>query len=372
METPEALERLTAEVSRHALVGIDTESDSFHHYRERVCLIQISTSEADYIVDPLALPDMSSLRPLCADPEREWIMNGADYDVVCLKRDFAIHFARLFDTVVAAQLLGYPATGLAALLERHFGLQVSKSFQRDEWFRRPLSAAQVSYALNDTRYLLRLRVILREELQAAGRLEWAHEEFAALALREWTREPFTPQDFWKIHGARDLTRRDQLVLRELAVARDRRARQTDRPPFKVISDSTLVEIARHAPRTLPALSRLYGVTPLLVRRLGTDLLNAVQQGLELDEKSLQPPPRGERRRHEPGVGARLEALKTWRRRKAEQLRMDPGVLTPVSALQAVARANPVTPEQALEIPGLSRWRAREFAAEWIEAMKGVR
>src|SRR6185436_15444568 len=137
--------------------------------QERVCLIQISTQLSDYIIDPLILTDLSSMIPLFADPSREWIMNGADYDIVCLKRDFSIHFSRIFDTVVAAQLLGYPSTGLAAMLDRHFGLKVSKTLQRDEWFRRPLNPEQVTYALTDTRYLIPLRAILKEELRAAGR-----------------------------------------------------------------------------------------------------------------------------------------------------------------------------------------------------------
>src|SRR5262245_12707162 len=131
VDTAAHLGRVAEALASEPLVAADTESDSFHHYREKVCLIQMSTPAADYIIDPLALGDLSVLRPLFADPAREWIMNGADYDVVCLKRDFGIHFGRLFDTVLAAQLLGYRATGLAAMLERHFGVKVSKSFQRD-------------------------------------------------------------------------------------------------------------------------------------------------------------------------------------------------------------------------------------------------
>ena len=164
VDKPGQLEQLVHDLSRETLIGLDTESDSFHHYREQVCLIQISTNETDYIIDPLALEDLSTMLPLFSDRSREWVMNGADYDVVCLKRDFGIHFARLFDTVVAAQLLGYRATGLAAMLELHFGVKVSKTLQRDEWFRRPLSEQHIAYALNDTRYLIQLRAILRKKL----------------------------------------------------------------------------------------------------------------------------------------------------------------------------------------------------------------
>lgn len=371
IDTPELLARLVGELSTHQVAGIDTESDSFHHYREQVCLIQISTGTADYIIDPLVLTDLSSMRPLFSDPGREWVMNGADYDIVCLKRDFGIHFARIFDTVVAAQLLGYQATGLAAMLERHFSIQVNKTLQRDEWFRRPLNDDQITYALTDTRYLIPLRRILGDELAAAGRLAWAEEEFAALARREWTREPFTPDDFWRIRGARDLSRREQLILRSLAVLRDQRAREHNRPPFKVVSDAVLLALAKTRPRTIAALRKIRGISPLMIRRLGDDMIAAIIRGMDADETSLTFPPRGERRRHDPGASRRLEALKEWRRRKASELKMDPGVLSPLTCLQAVARANPASIEQMLTMPDLSRWRAKAFGDEWIKVMSGI-
>ena len=368
IDTPAALARVVADLSRQPLIGIDTESDSFHHYAEQVCLIQISSPDSDYIIDPLALTDLSSMVPLFSDGTREWIMNGADYDIVCLKRDFGIHFHRIFDTVVAAQLLGYPATGLAAMLERHFGLKVSKTLQRDEWFRRPLNPEQVTYALTDTRYLIPLRAILKEELNAAGRLAWAEEEFIFLAKREWTREPFSPEDFWKIRGARDMGRREQLMLRELAVMRDYHARESNRPPFKVVSDTVLLNLAKLKPRSHAALKKVRGISSLMLRRLGDDLLSAVTRGLEAPESSLLAPPRGERQRYDQGASKRLDALKEWRRKKAAELKLDPGVLSPLTYLQAVARSNPKTVDEMLVIPDLSRWRTREFGREWIEVM----
>lgn len=368
VETPEHLARLAEHLASQPMVGVDTESDSFHHYRERVCLIQISTAHTDAIIDPLVVTDLALLRPLFADPEREWVMNGADYDIVCLKRDFGIHFGRIFDTVVAAQLLGYQATGLAAMLEKHFGLKVSKTFQRDEWFRRPLTEDQITYALTDTRYLIPLRAILKAELEAAGRLAWAEEEFRLLALRQWTREPFRPEDFWRIRGARDLGRREQVVLRELAVMRDARAQELNRPPFKVVSDAVLLALARQQPRTIAALRRVRGISPLMARRMGDTMLEAIERGLQADEGSLTVPRSGERRRHDQGASRRLDLLKEWRRVRAAELKLDPGVLAPLSTLQAVARANPRTPEEMMSIPDITRWRGREFGREWIQVM----
>lgn len=372
IDTPEGLDRLVRELSGEGLISIDTESDSFHHYQERVCLIQVSTQLSDYIIDPLILTDLSSMIPLFADPSREWIMNGADYDIVCLKRDFGIHFSRIFDTVVAAQLLGYPSTGLAAMLDRHFGLKVSKTFQRDEWFRRPLTEDQLRYAVTDTRYLIPLRAILKDELEKAGRLEWAEEEFVLVSRREWTRVPFSPDDFWKIRGARDLTPRDQSVLREMSVTRDRFARESNRPPFKVISDAVLLTLAKLKPQTPLALKKVRGISPLMIRRMGDDLIAAVTRGMSGEESAPPPPPKHTRRRPDQGTSRRLEALKIWRTQKAAELHMDPGVLSPVSHLQTAAGANPKTVEELLTLPDLSRWRAREFGAEWIKVMSKVK
>ncbi|HEY3176306.1 MAG TPA: HRDC domain-containing protein [Candidatus Polarisedimenticolia bacterium] len=368
IDAQESLARLIATLRGEPLVGIDTESDSFHHYREQVCLIQISTPTSDYIIDPLAVADLSGMRPLFSETTREWVMNGADYDIVCLKRDFGIHFARIFDTVVAAQLLGYHATGLAAMLDRHFGLKVSKTLQRDEWFRRPLTEEQITYALTDTRYLLPLRSILKAELESMGRLSWAEEEFTAVARREWTREPFSPGDFWKIRGAREVTRQEQAILRELAVARDRLARESNRPPFKVVSDAVLLSLAKLKPRTPLALKKVRGISPLMLRRLGDDLLAAVNQGLNAEGAEVDLPLRTPRRRQDPGASRRLEALKAWRKHKATELHLDPGVLSPLSILQEVAGSNPKTVEDLMAIPDLSRWRAQEFGPEWIKAM----
>jgi ribonuclease D len=308
------------------------------------------------------------MKPLFSDPSREWVMNGSDYDIVCLKRDFGIHFARIFDSVVAAQLLGYQATGLAAMLDRHFGLKVSKTLQRDEWFRRPLTEEQVTYALTDTRYLIPLRSILKAELEMAGRLAWAEEEFSAVARREWTREPFTPDDFWKISGVRELPGREQAILRELAVVRDRLARDSNKPLFKVVSDAVLVALAKLKPRTAAGLKKVRGISPLMIRRFGDDLIAAVQHGLQAEEAELAAPRRIPRRRQDPGASRRLEALKAWRKHKASELHLDPGVLSPLSILQVVAGANAKTMDDLLAISDLSRWRAREFGGEWIKAM----
>ncbi len=372
IDTPEGIGRLADAIQKEAVIGLDTESDSFHHYQEQVCLIQASVGEKDYLIDTMAVRDLAPLKKPLADPAREIVINGADYDVVCLKRDFGIRIGRLFDTALGAQLLGYPATGLSALLERHFNVKVSKQLQRDEWFRRPLTEAQMSYALNDIRYLVPLRDRIRAELEKLNRLEWAEEEFSLLTKREWKREPFQPDSFWRIRGSRDLGRRDQAILRELAVMRDARACAINRPPFKVVSDQALKDIARHKPRSPRSLRKIRGVSDLMIRRFGREILEAVHRGLDVPEKDLPSPPKGERRPGDPAASRRLDLLRRWRRDKASRLGLDPGVLAPLNTLKAVARSGATSFKDLQKVTEVSRWRTREFGREWLEAMNGTR
>ncbi len=372
IDTPEGIARVAEAIQKESVIGLDTESDSFHHYQEQVCLIQASIGPSDYLIDTMAIRDLTPLNTPLADPAREIVINGADYDVVCLKRDFGIHIGKLFDTALAAQLLGYPATGLSALLERHFNVKVSKQLQKDEWFRRPLTEAQMSYALNDIRYLVELRERIRSELEKLNRLEWAEEEFALLTKREWKREPFQPGDFWRIRGSRDVSRRDQAILRELAVMRDGRARAINRPPFKVISDQALKDITRLKPRSARSLRKIRGVSDLMIRRFGREILEAVQRGLELPEKDLPSPPKGERRAGDPAASRRLDQLRRWRQHKATRLELDPGVLAPLNTLKAIARSGASSLKDLQTIAEVSRWRTREFGPEWLEVMNGAR
>jgi len=368
IDTVPGLEGLARDIEKEKIIGIDTESDSFHHYQEQVCLVQVSTKARDYLLDPIAVKDLSALARVFADPKREVILHGSDYDIVCLKRDFSIRFARIFDTVLGAQLLGYPATGLSALIERHFGVKVSKQHQRDEWYQRPLSESQIHYALTDTRYLLPLREIIRDELIAKKRLAWAEEEFELLTRREWTREAFRPDHFWKIRGARELPRREQAILRELAIMRDLRSQAANRPPFKVIADHALTSISHAKPKTSADFKRVRGLSPLMVRRLGDEILEAVRRGMAVAEKDFPLAPKGERRPGDPSVSKRLDALKEWRKKKAVELDLDPGVLAPLSTLQALARSGASAARELDGIAGVTRWRVHEFGREWIAVM----
>jgi ribonuclease D len=256
------VERLRAET----VIALDTESNSFHVYRERVCLLQLSTRTGDWIVDPLAIDPRPLAAVLCDG--RETVLHGADYDVRCLHREYGWRLPRLFDTMAAARRLGRSGLGLSALVEHQFGVRLSKSFQRADWGRRPLTRDQITYAALDTHYLLPLYDTLSAELTSRGALDEARKEFDRIASVEFRERVFDAEGWRRLKGARELDPPGRAVLRALWIAREETARAADRPPFKVLGEATMVEIARRRPADEAALGRIVGVTPSVLRRMG--------------------------------------------------------------------------------------------------------
>ncbi|MGH9748731.1 MAG: ribonuclease D [Candidatus Polarisedimenticolia bacterium] len=357
VDRAEELERAAAGLAGVPALALDTEADSFYHYFHKCCLIQIAGGEDVLLVDPLALKDLAPLGRVLGSPAILKVLHAAEQDVLYLRRDHAIHLRPLFDTMIAAQLLGKPAVGLASLLEAYFGVRLDKTSQRDDWSRRPLSERQRRYATEDVRHLLGLAERLRDELRAAGRLEWAAEEFELVAERAWEPRGFDPAAFWGIKGAKDLPPREAALLREFYVMREERASQADVPPFRIASDETLLLVARKQPRRPADLNGLKGMTPLVRRRLGAEILVAAERAATLPEEALPVPPRGVAgRRKNAAARHRLERLREWRRERAAALGIEPGVLFPLATLEALAVEGMEGLNRVEGIPGLRRWR----------------
>lgn len=259
-------------------VALDTESNSFHAYRERVCLMQISIPGADFIVDPIAV----DVRPLGAvlGGERELVLHGADYDVRCLRREFSWDLGRIFDTMIAARRLGSKELGLAALVQAHFGVRLTKEHQRADWARRPLTAAQLRYAALDTHFLLPLHDILSDGLARGGTADEARKEFDRIAAARAHARVFDPEGWRKLKGARELDPAAKKLLRSLWIAREERASAIDKPPFKVIPETALVELARRRPREESAIRAIPGVTPKVMERAGAVIRRVLQEAGE--------------------------------------------------------------------------------------------
>jgi ribonuclease D len=365
IQDEQALRGLVKELQTHPHLAVDTESNSLYAYREQVCLIQFSIPEKDYLVDPLSIPDLSMLGPIFADPTREKVFHGAEYDLMCLKRDFGFSFANLFDTRIASRTLGRKQNGLQNLLSEAFDVQVNKRFQRANWGKRPLSQELLNYARYDTYYLLPLRHKLAEELQAVNRWEEASEAFELLTLVGPHNNGFDPNGFWKISNARKLKPTQLAILRELYLYRDAQARKLNRPHFKVIGDKSLLAIAQATPQNLEALGTLPGMTSGQVRRYGKGVLAAIQRG-----HSAQRPKPPKAKHVDDRIVARYEKLHSWRKKTARKRGLESDIILPRDMLWDIAHAAPRDLDSLEKTMAPLQWRFKEYGDQILKTLWG--
>ncbi|MEK7383304.1 MAG: ribonuclease D, partial [Elusimicrobiota bacterium] len=240
----EHLEEVCVELAKCPRLAFDTESNGFYAYKERVCLVQISSPTDDYIVDPIAVAELDALGPLFADPGIEKLFHAGEYDVLCLKRDYGFTFANLYDTMIAARVLGIKELGLAAAIERHFGLVISKKLQRADWGKRPLTHEMIKYAQGDTHFLMRLADQQKQALVEKGRWDDALEAFRELEKLEPNARTFDPEGYWKLVGRQEIGARAIAALKEIWLYREQQAESRDRAPFRVMPEDLMTRIAQ--------------------------------------------------------------------------------------------------------------------------------
>jgi ribonuclease D len=359
IRTTGELAELVGSLAGRRAIALDTESDSLHHHREKVCLVQIGVEEGGWLVDPLAARDLSPLAPLLADPSVVKVLHGADYDVTTLKRDFAFTFANVFDTMIASRVLGRPEIGLQALLRTEFGIALVKDSQKDDWSRRPLTETQEAYALADVAHLIPLHDRLLAALGEVGRLDWVREECAAVAALEPARRGRDGDAWQKIKGARRLSRRQQGVLQAVFAWREAMADRTDVPAFKIVSSETLLDLAERHPATLEELRAVKGLSPRVQREAGT-LLDAITRAWALPEDALPRVAAPPRPVVSEATRRRIDALRTWRTAEAKKLALDVSVILPQRLLERVAEVAPRAPSDLDAVEGLRRWRRDTF------------
>jgi len=353
-----SLQALAEDLRGVLRAGVDTESNSLHAYRERVCLIQISSPGRDHLIDPLVHADLSPLKEFFEDPNIEKIFHAAEYDLLCLRRDFGFRVRGLFDTHAASRSLGSKECGLNALLAREFGITLDKPMQRANWGIRPLSERMLEYARLDTHYLPALRDRLGELIEAAGLEAELRDEFLRLESIP-DLEPTEPEGnpFWKLRGVYELPPPQRAILLSLHEWREQEARRIDRPPFHVLSGESMIRLAQTAPATLQELIGS-GIPERVAGRWGRVLLQAVEQG-----KRRKPPVPVRNGHMDEQAQARLEAIRKWRKQRAEARGVESDVILCRDAMYRIARQAPRTLAELGEISGVGPYRLGKYGEE---------
>jgi ribonuclease D len=340
VDSSEKLRQLVTRLAAEPRLAVDTESNSLFAYKERVCLIQISTPAVDYLLDPFELTDLSSLGPIFANTNIEKIFHAAEYDLICLKRDYHFEFNHLFDTMLAARILGLQEIGLGALLQVRFGLTLDKRYQRANWGIRPIKDEMLAYAALDTHYLFELRNSLQSDLSNRNLLPLAEEDFRAVTRVEGHAQNGTNTNCWKVAGATRINPRQAAILDQLCIFRDEQARKADLPHFKVMTNKVLVDLCISEIETPEDLAGVEGMTIKVMHRYGQSLLKAIKKGQEAPP--LTKPPRI---KADPRFVDRIEKLKTWRKNTAKEIKVESDVVLPKELMESLAYHTPHTQKE---------------------------
>jgi len=368
IENDADLNKIVAELQKEPVIGVDLEADSMFHYQEKVCLLQISTHALNIVIDPLSDQGLSPLAPVFSDARIRKVFHGADYDIRSLYRDFGIEVHSLFDTQIAARFLGVRETGLASLLKMRFDVLSDKKYQKKDWSQRPLSAAMLKYAVQDSCYLLPLADILERELVEKGLLFCVKEECEQLSgvrPNSSRNKPF----FLSFKGAARLDPRSLAVLEKILCFRDQVARHRDRPHFKVLGNKQIMEIVRIKPVTKTDLTGIQGLSPRLIDHMGNSLIENVREGLSLPDEALPVYHKKARQKLKSKEAARVKALKIWRERLSEKWGVDPAVVCTSAQIQAIAIANPCEPENMECIEDIRKWQIKLFGLDICNVLR---
>jgi len=372
VDRPEGLAAAIGRMRGAQALAVDTEADSMHSFFEKVCLVQLATERGDaFVVDPLALGGLGDMASIFSDPATVKVFHGADFDVMSLRRDFAFDFRGIFDTMLAGQLLGDEKLSLRDYVIRFFGVTLEKAYTTCDWAKRPLEPLQLEYSYHDVAYLVQLMEIQRTRLAEADLVEEAQIEFERLAKREPGKKEFDPHAWIKIDGARDLGPIQQAALARIFALRDKHARALDRPPFKVVSNDTMVRIVRTMPETAEGLRSLKGVSSYVSGRMGRE----IAESFAAAEAEGGPPPRPRTgkptdpmRRLDMTAQKRLGLLKDWRNAASQRTKVTTMAILPNYAMFEVARIRPRTLEELAAIPGVGAKRAGRWGQEILDSM----
>ena len=368
VEDEKGLAELVEDLSGQREIAFDTEADSFYSYREKVCLVQVTVEDRDYVVDPLGGLDLAPLGPVLADPDKIKVFHDGEYDVLILKREHGFEFAGIFDTRVAAATLGMEAPGLAAVLHEHFDVEIDKSMQRSDWAKRPLTEKQIQYARFDTHYLLPLMDELKTELEERGRAMIVDAECRRLEALEPVPPRFHPDEFVKVKGVRKLEQSAWQTVRELYSLREELAEKADVPPFRIMRNPTMLDVARIQPKSGSELGKISGFSARMVRSFGDRVLKALDHARELGPlKKLPILPKRDGTEGMSEIESELyDRLKKWRKGVAERKKIEASYLLNRHTMARIARTRPKTSDQLAGVEGFHPWQVEMFTKDLME------
>ncbi len=371
VEDRKALEKVLAKASSSPYLSIDIESNGLYAYRESLCVVQLSAQSVDAVIDSLKV-DVSPLKPLLEDPAIEKLFHSGEWDIKMLKTTFHTDVRNIFDVMIASKYLGFKRCGLDALVKEHFNVDLNKKFQKADWGRRPITQEMLDYAIKDVKYLYRLRKIFARQLAAKGRLEEIKDEFEKLERLSPLDPHYDPDAFFSSRQSRGLSPRQLAVLKELFAERDRRARDLDRPAFKVVGDDFLGSLARDPEQAMKDMTVFKGATEYVLSHHGHWLEDAVARGLAAPE--YKPPRRERRERPEAGCNfegskKRAAALKNWRNAAAGARGMLPESILNNDMLERIAQTDPQTLEALAKVKGLTKRKIDSYGAEMLAALE---
>jgi ribonuclease D len=367
IRTVAELRQFVDRISREKILAVDLEADSMFHYREKVCLIQMAGNGENVVIDPLEVNDFSSLVPIFRDPRVCKVFHGADYDVRSLYRDFSIEINNLFDTQLASMFLGYRETSLEAVVGNRFGIRLDKRYQKKDWSQRPLPDGMIEYAASDVFHLIPMARELMQELKAKGRLDWVREECAYLSGVRATANGDEPL-FLRFRGAGRLPPRNLAALEGLLQYRRRLAIKKDRPLFKVFSNNALLKIAIEMADSPEAMEASRCLSPKQIRIYGKPLAAIVQKANALPAEDLPLYPRKRRTSVSSKVPARVNAIKAWRDKLADDLELDPALLFNKTLMTAIAVSKPADIRRLKKVEGIHNWQVKAFGEDVLNVL----
>jgi ribonuclease D len=359
---------LADKLKNETAIGVDVEADSMYHFKEKVCLIQMATANINVVIDPLMVKDLSALKPVFKSKNIQKIFHGADYDVRSLYRDFNISINNLFDTELASRFMGFPETGLEAVLKKRFSISLDKRFQRKDWSRRPLPREMFDYAAEDARYLLPLSQDLTAELKEKGRLGWVREECEILSNVRPSANGNQPL-YLNFKGAGKLDPRSLAVLEALLQNRREIARKKDRPLFRIIGSHSLLDLAESKPNNKKQLEKSGALSPKQIDMYGRQLLAVINSASKIPQKDLPVYPRRKAPRVPAAAAERVKSLRRWRDRQAQKLAMEPSLILTKSLISILAVQKPAKMSDLSRIQEIKKWQVREFGRDILAALK---